>query len=249
MKRFLIYVLLLISCSTFAQHEMMLRASQSQFANEGGSSLPADIVVSYPAISDPTYPYYPDGDEHHWYFYPTTKGNKITITINSIDTESGYDFLYISEIALPYEYLSPIQPILQTYTGTSVGTPVSSSIGLRLRFISDGEPSLTGFTFTVSETADGTLPLTSLSYAYTADDRSVWYFEDGVTSFSTFDTEAEYDYLYVYEVNGNIEPTLLYSLNGITTPSDISSPKRLIFYMKSDGGTQGTGFNLTFTPN
>lgn len=241
----LIYTILFFSAISQAQI-----INSYAFANEGGGgSLPADIVVTYPAITDPTYPNYPDNDEKYWYFYPSIKGNKITITINSINTESGYDFLHISEIALPYESISPAQPILQTYTGTSVGTPVSSSIGLRLRFISDVASSLTGFTFTVSETADGTLPLTSLSYAYTANDRSVWYFEDGVTSFSAFSTEAGYDYLYVYEVNGNVEPTLLYSLNGIITPSDISSTKRLIFYMKSDAITQGAGFTLTFTPN
>lgn len=203
------------------------------------------ITITYPSSGN-----YPDNDLQEWYFYPSAPGNKITFTLNSINTEANYDWVRVTNFAVPY---TVTQPILQSYSGTDTGTSVESSVGLRVRFTSDGPPSLTGFTFTISEST-GDTPLTSLTYPtsgnYPSNDFKIWYFEDGTISFSAFVTEANYDFLRVYEVdNGNNTPTLIGTYSGSTIPSDISSTNRLLLYFTSDTGTDYSGFSLTFTPN
>lgn len=246
MKKLLHIILILNVCNLYAQHEMMLRASQAQFANEGGGSLPANIVITYPISGQ-----YPDSDFQEWYFFPTQKGHKITFTVNSIDTEAGFDLLKITEFAVPS--LSNDVPILQTYSGSSVGTSVSSSIGFRIVFVSDGGVNGNGFTFTIAETADGSLPLSTLTYPasgnYPSGDFKSWYFQDGTISFSAFNTENVSDYLHIYEVNGNIEPTLINAYSGTSLPSNYSNTKRYIAAFTSDAAIESTGFSLTFTPN
>lgn len=196
---------------------------------------------------------YPSNDVQEWYFFPTTKGNKVIFTMDSIDTEDGFDKITVSEFAVP-EDINNADPILQTYQGSSVGTPVESSIGFRVRFTSDVSVEATGFQFTVSETTGGDMPLTSLDYPagsgnYPSNAREIWYFEDGLINFTAFRTEAGYDYLKVYEVNGNVAPTLLGSYDGTSIPADISNTKRLLFYFISDTSVEDTGFVLSFTPN
>ena len=240
-------MLLLTVCNVFAQHEMMLQASRAQFANEsGGGSLPADITVTYPLSGQ-----YPSSDFQEWYFFPSAKGNKITLTVNSIDTEGCCDKLFVTEFAVPS--LSNDIPVLATYNGSSVGTSISTSLGFRMVFTSDGGVNGNGFTFTISETADGSLPLASLTYPasgnYPSGDFKSWYFQNGTISFSAFSTEEVTDYLRIYEVNGNVEPTLINSYAGTSIPSNYTSTKRYIAAFTSDVSVESTGFTLTFTPN
>lgn len=243
MKKLIYIIVLLTVCNVSAQHEMMLQASRAQFSNEGGGgSLPADIIVTYPLSGQ-----YPINDFQEWYFFPSAKGNKITLTVNSIDTEGCCDKIIVTEFA--NITINSKTPILQTYAGSSIET----SIGFRVIFTSDGGINGNGFTFTISETADGSLPLASLTHPvigdYNPEDFQIWYFQDGQISFSAFSTESGSDLVRIYEVNGNVQPTLINTYSGTSIPSDYSNTKRYLMIFTSDAGLQSTGFSLTFTPN
>ena len=211
----------------------------------GGGTYP--ITVTYPASGN-----YPDNDLQYWYFFPETDGNKLVFTMNSIDTESPTDVVRVSEYAIPL--YSTSQPILQTYTGSSVGTPVESSVGLRVQFVSDVNTNATGFAFTISEVSGGTSALTSLDHPvgvgnYASNDRQVWRFSSGTMNFSAFATESGFDFLRIYEITSlTAAPTLLQTLSGTSLPSDIVTSNKTIGYFESDGGVENTGFILTVTP-
>lgn len=204
------------------------------------------ITITYPSSGN-----YPDNDLQEWYFFPETDGNKLVFTMDSINTESPTDTVQVSEYAIPLYVLA--QPILQSYVGTSIGTPVETSVGFRVRFVSDASINSTGFTFTISEVSGGTSALTSLDYPsgvgnYPSNDQKIWRISNGTTSFSAFTTESGFDFLRVYEITDlTSAPTLLQTLSGTILPSDIISSNELIMYFSSDGGVENTGFILNVT--
>lgn len=213
--------------------------------------IPTTIGVYPITITYPTSGNYPNNDLQEWYFFPETDGNKLVFTMNSIDTEAPTDNVIVSEFAIPL--LETSQPNLQVYNGVSVGTPVETSVGFRVRFVSDSAVNATGFTFTISEVSGGTTALTSLDYPtgagnYPSNDRQIWRLSEGTTSFSAFATESGFDFLRVYEITDlTSAPTLLQTLSGTTLPSDIISSNELIMYFSSDGGVENTGFILNVT--
>ena len=75
----------------------------------------------------------------------------------------------------------------------------------------------------------------------------VWYFQNQEIVFSAFATESGYDFLKIYEVNGNLSPTLLYNLSGTSLPASFSNSKRMLFYFHSDVEVENSGFEFTAT--
>jgi len=198
-----------------------------------------------------------------------TAGQCLSVTFTTFTLEATYDFLYI------YDGPSTASPLLGTYTGgTSPGTIVSSNGTLTFRFTSDISDNSTGWAATVACTGScATSPILMSNTSQTLTCGNTYNFYDSggsgsnygnslsytmtitagtagqcvTANFTSFATEATYDFLYIYD-GPSTGSTLIGTYDGSTSPGTVtSSSGTLTFRFYSDGATVAAGWSATLS--
>ncbi len=209
---------------------------------------------------------YSDNMNSTYTICPATAGMSLQVVFTSFSTEASWDYLYI------YDGNSTGAPLIGTYSGgTSPGTVVGSSAGgcLTFRFTSDGSvnnpgwtaniscvapppPSITmtnGSTSTCSATfldpgGSGNYP-SGANYTYTICPSTAG--AKVTAQFISFQTEASWDFLYIYDGNSTGAP-LIGTYSGATSPGTIVASAAnatgcLTFRFTSDGSVTYAGWS------
>ncbi len=194
-----------------------------------------------------------------WLIQPTG-ANTISLNFPTFDTENGYDSVMV------YDGPTTSDPLLMTWWGNTLPPTINSTSGaLLVRFKSDNTINNPGWiaNYTSSGTAycnGGTL-LTSATGSfndgsggsnYGNNQLCYWLIAppcaNNVTlSFSSFNTEAGYDGVIVYNGNNTSAPILL-NTSGTTIPSSVtSSGGEMLVVFISDYSTRMQGFASSYT--
>jgi hypothetical protein len=193
----------------------------------------------------------------------TCSGGAPTLSFDTFDTEANFDFVYL------YEGTDAGGALLESVSGVGhapMSYNASGSNSLYLVFETDYSVTRAGFTATFTcETGSGQSECPETPY--TLDNFGVINIQDYVDnldcswtltcavgvptlSFDTFDTEANFDFIYVYEGDSPGGDALVDGLSGdgyapMTYSTDASSSLYLRF--TSDGSVTRAGFRATFT--
>ncbi|MFC0602952.1 CUB domain-containing protein [Winogradskyella pulchriflava] len=192
--------------------------------------------------------------------FPDTAGDVVTTTFTFFDTEDTYDFLYI------YDGPNNTFPLIGTYTGTnSPGTVTSSHASGALTFVftCDGSvtdpgwvaditcapyvpPTVCGSTFTDSGGAGGNYSNNqNITTTLTPDVPGT----NLVATFTAFETEDTFDFLYIYDGPNNTFP-LIGTYTGTNSPGTVTSSHAsgaLTFVFTSDGSVTDPGWVADIT--
>jgi hypothetical protein len=200
-------------------------------------------------------------------FNAGTSGQCITVTFTVLNTENNWDFLYI------YDGPNTGSPLLGTYTGVPAVpfTITSSSGSLTFRFTSDGSVTAPGWTATIACTTcqyimnnnTVTLPCGSTYNFYDSGGPGGNYannqnltmtFNAGspgqciTVTFTTFDIENNYDFLYIYNGPNTGSPLIGTYTGTPAVPFTItSSSGSLTFRFTSDNIINRPGWAATIT--
>jgi subtilisin-like proprotein convertase family protein len=213
---------------------------------------------------------YTDGQNLTYTICPSTAGQSIQVAFSTLNIESGWDYLYI------YNGNTTGAPLIGTYTGTtSPGTIVSSAANgcLTFRFTSDGSVNYSGWVATISCVAPppptivmgtgststcaatfldpggtGNYP-NSANYTYTICPSTAGAKVQAI--FTAFQTEASWDYLYIYDGNST-GATLIGTYSGATSPGTVIASAAnatgcLTFRFTSDGSLNYAGWSATIS--
>src|SRR6218665_2373067 len=194
----------------------------------------------------------------------STSGNCIRVTFSAFNTESGYDYLYV------YDGSSIASPLIGTYSGTAVPAAITSSSGcLTFRFTSDGSAVRAGWTATFScvtcppptySMPGGTINTCAGTFYDGGGGSANYANNQNVTTtfcsnagnclqvvFSSFNTELNYDFLYIYNGSSTAAP-LIGTYTGVNSPGTIiASSGCLTFRFTSDGSTVRAGWAATIS--
>ncbi len=200
-----------------------------------------------------------------------TGATSVTLTFNSFDMENDYDYLYVYDGA---DLNSPLIGTFTGNTLPNGGTVTSSGGSITLQQITDRYVVGTGFDAswlcsTGTGGGDGSVSLPSsgpgvvqtecsgtlkdnggdFNYSHNSDG-SISISPAGATSvtlsFSSFDFENNYDFLYVYD-GPSTSSTLLGTYTGTTIPNDITSTVGSITIRQyTDGSAARAGFECTW---
>lgn len=194
----------------------------------------------------------------------SNSGNCIRVTFSAFNTESGYDYLYV------YDGPTTGSTLIGTYSGTTVPAAITSSTGcLTFRFTSDGSTNRAGWTATFScvtcppptyNMPGGTVNTCSGSFYDGGGVSGNYGNNQNVTTtfcsnagnclqvaFSSFNTELNYDLLYIYNGSSTASP-LIGTYTGTNSPGTIiASSGCLTFRFTSDGGTVRAGWAATIS--
>ena len=202
---------------------------------------------------------YQDNLDCYWLIEPTG-ANTISINFPTFDTEAGYDSVMV------YDGPTTADPLLMTWWGNTLPPTITSTSGAMLvRFMSDINTNYTGWSanYTSSGTAycnGGTL-LTTPSGSFNDGSGGNYYGNNqlcywliappcanNVTlSFSSFNTELNYDGVIVFDGN-NTGATQLLNWSGTSLPSNVtSSGGEMLVVFVSDYSTRLQGFNASYT--
>jgi len=179
--------------------------------------------------------------------------NIIDLSFTSFYTEEGYDFVTV------YDGNSSASTILGTFSGSSIPDNITSSGNeLYITFISNESTTNAGWEATYSSAgtiltfATGSLSDGSGESNYENDENSSWLIQVGndsiiELSFTSFDTEYNYDFVTVYDGNSTAS-TPLGTFSGINIPDNItSSGNELFITFTSDESTTKAGWEATYT--
>ena len=241
------------------------RAQTIQMSNGSSSACSGNFYDSGGAGGN-----YTDGQNFTYTICPSTAGQSVQVVFSSLNIESGWDYLYI------YNGNSTGAPLIGTYTGTTnPGTIVSSAANgcLTFRFTSDGSvnysgwaatincvppppPSITmtnGSTSTCSATfldpgGNGDYP-NGANYTYTICPSTAG--AKVQAAFTSFQTEASWDYLYIYDGNSTGAP-LIGTYSGNTSPGTVQASVAnatgcLTFRFTSDGSVVYPGWSAVIS--
>lgn len=187
---------------------------------------------------------------------------KINLNFTSFNTQSNIDKVYV------YNGPDDTYPLLATWSGSTLPTTISTTDGtgaMCVKFVSDASINLSGWsanyssTF-VSPTCSGITSLITPTGSfddgsgtanYTNNQQCYWYIAPpcatSVTlNFSAFNTELNYDKIYVYDsLNGT---NLINTYTGNSIPSSITSTtgKMLVVFV-TDYANVSQGFTANYT--
>ena len=213
---------------------------------------------------------YTDGQNFTYTICPSTAGLSVQAVFSFLNIESGWDYLYI------YDGNSTGAPLIGTYTGTTnPGTIVSSAANgcLTFRFTSDGSVNYSGWAAAINcvTPPPPSIPMTNGS----ASTCSATFLDPGGASdypnganytyticpstpgakvqaaFAFFQTEASWDYLYIYDGNSTGAP-LIGTYSGATSPGTVqasaaNSSGCLTFRFTSDGSVTYAGWSAVIS--
>jgi Zn-dependent metalloprotease len=187
---------------------------------------------------------------------------KINLNFTAFNTQSNIDKVYV------YNGPDDTYPLLATWWGNTLPSTISTTNGVGamcVKFVTDATTTLSGwsadYTSTVvTPTCSGITSLITPTGSfddgsgttnYTNNQQCIWYIAPpcatSVTlNFSAFNTESNYDRVFVYDsLNGT---NLIGMFSGTTIPNSITSPTgQMVVYFKSDYGTVSQGFTANYT--
>ncbi|HEY8400180.1 MAG TPA: CUB domain-containing protein, partial [Cytophagaceae bacterium] len=201
--------------------------------------------------------------------YPSTENRNIRITFTHFDLESNYDYLFVYDGTSVDE-----NKLIGQYSGNTLPPTLSafnSSGALTIRLKSDYSVNKSGVVFTVScfkpETIippTGNISITTCSatvYDSGGSDGNYSEYEDGSITiypatenrniritFTQFDLEEDYDYLFVYDGTSVDDNKLIGQYSGNTLPPSLSafnSSGALTIRLKSDYSINNSGVAFT----
>ncbi|MBU2939714.1 T9SS type A sorting domain-containing protein [Lacinutrix sp. C3R15] len=193
-------------------------------------------------------------------FYPTNTGDVITVTFTSFDTENNYDELTV------HNGPDTTYPIIGIYSGAGIPGPIQSSDpsgALTFVFNSDSSFQYSGWTADITCSPYIT-PTICGSTFFDSGGASTDYSSNELitttllpdipgtavmTTFTSFNTETDYDTLSVYDGPDATYPLLgTFSGTAIPGPFTSSDPSgALTFVFDSDGSLQYTGWAADIT--
>ncbi|MCL2597320.1 MAG: M4 family metallopeptidase [Paludibacter sp.] len=191
----------------------------------------------------------------------------VTLSFNAFDTETGYDFVKIYNSYENYYYDIPIA----SYSGHSIPNSVTSNTGMMIvlfnadeyvnysgwtaQYTSDADPSAGGCAEETHLTEpSGTFDDGSNDKNYFNNQHCVWFIEppDAISitlSFDNFETEANYDYVAVYDSYDNYylnSPLAMYSGNSLPNPIT-SNTGIMIVVFKTDQSLNYSGWTANYS--
>ncbi len=195
-------------------------------------------------------------------------GSCLTVTFTSFTVEATYDFLKI------YDGPTTGSTLIGSYTGgASPGTINSSTGSLTFKFTSDASTVSSGWaaTVTCAVCPVGSIIMSNAPYTIASCPFSASFYDSGGSganyadnesftktinapagsclsvAFTSFSTEATYDFLYIYD-GPTTGSTLIGTYNGGTSPGTVlSSTGSLTFKFTSDVSTNKSGWSATVT--
>lgn len=190
----------------------------------------------------------------------TTSGSRVTLTFAALDTESYYDYVKI------YDGTNSHATLLGTYSGTTPpALPIqSSSNSVFVTFHSDGSvsSSYTGWTigyvsygsFGSSCNANGNYQLSTSSGGFGCDGYAnaitiswtISSFGPIHLEFDRFDTEQNYDVVYIFDGTSNNSPSLAH-FSGTTTTPVTSTGNNMFIKFTSDSSITRSGFSALYS--
>jgi len=199
---------------------------------------------------------YPNGANQTTTICPDNPGDAVTLTFTAFNTEAGYDQLLI------YDGPTTAAPLVGTYSGTALPPAISSTHSsgcLTLVFTSDGSVNYPGWAATITcgpwtppPSACGTTVYdpggVSGNYPNSADFTTT-YCPDNPGDlvslvFTSFNTEANWDFLYIYD-GPNMGAPLLGTYSGTAMPPTFTSSHPsgcLTIRFTSDGSFNYSGW-------
>ncbi|OWY23806.1 PKD domain-containing protein [Sphingobacteriales bacterium UPWRP_1] len=174
-----------------------------------------------------------------WLIAPTGASN-VTLTFSAFNTEAGYDFVRV------YNGPNASYPLLGSYAGASLPASVNSGPNMYITFTTDESITGAGFTAnytctigatcsgtTTLNTCSGTLSDGSGSNNYSNNLNCSWLINPGgataiTLTFSSFNTEAGFDFVKVYNGSNSSAP-LLGSYSGTTLPAAVTANSGTMF--------------------
>lgn len=199
--------------------------------------------------------------------YPATSGMSIRATFNSFNTEGTYDVLSV------YNGTTIAATLLGSYSGGSLPptlTASNASGALTIRFKTDGSVVNSGFAITLTCAApeivipaSGNITMTTCSASLfdaggsagnysNSQDGSITIYPATAGNkiraiFNALSTEANYDYVYVYD-GTSTSATLMGQYAGTTLPSSLTATNAsgaLTIRFKSDISNVSSGFSIS----
>lgn len=202
---------------------------------------------------------YGNNSDCQWLIQPAGAVS-ISLSFSLFSVQSGFDFVEI------YDGTSTSDPLLGSYSGSSIPSTINSSGGAMLvHFTSDANTNASGwsasYTSVIPDYCSGTTYLTATygtfsdgsgsgNYLNNADCK--WLLQPpGVSSiilnFNSLNTEYGYDFIKVYDGTTTSAP-LLGSFSGSSIPSTInSSGGAMLIYFNSDTSYTDDGWSVSYT--
>ena len=210
---------------------------------EPDPTVPSDSVVEELQSAHP----YSGNTDQTWYYTHPTAADSLDITFsNDTQTESGYDHIYIYD-ANGVEVGMYSGTLLAGQTVTVPGNQFS------IRLVSDGSVNKYGFRV-VSVIANG-ITVSDVSQLQSAhpyqnnEDYIVEYYHETqagmleVTFSEDTKTESNYDYIYIYDMEGNLVGQ--YSGTQLSGKTVTVNGSYFMIRLTSDGSTNAYGFRVT----
>ncbi|MCB0764878.1 MAG: CUB domain-containing protein, partial [Flavobacteriales bacterium] len=194
-------------------------------------------------------------------YCPSVAGQVVTLTFSQFNTENGYDFLTV------YNGSTTASPSLGTFSGTAIPGPFTStdpSGCLTIRFISDGSLTYAGWTAAISCGAPPPPPVVCGTTVYDPGGSGGNYGNNALytqtycptvagqvvtLTFTSFSTEANYDFLTVYNGPTTASPVMgTFSGANIPGPFISTDPSGCItIRFTSDGSINYPGWAINIT--
>ncbi len=191
----------------------------------------------------------------------TNYSNQITLTFTSFDTEEGADSVYI------YDGWNEYYPLLGAFSGSSLPQSVTTSggNGMFIKFITNDSVTKSGWSADYYVTDADSLGCNIISILHEpegsfSDGSDEFYYNNRhctwviappnaksiVLSFTEFDLETDYDFVYVYDdLSGN---NSLASFTGNKLPQDVVSTTGVMMVVFStDEAIVKQGFTIDYT--
>jgi len=201
---------------------------------------------------------YQNNDDCRWLIAPPG-ASKVTLYFTAFNTEAANDKVII------YNGGTITDPILATYSGSSLPATVSSTGGQMLvRFITNGSTTSSGWrthyisnypalcsTSTDLLTTTGNFSDGSGTANYNVSANCKWNIKPTganviTLGFTTFDTEADYDKVKVYDI-GQTPPLLLATYSGTTLPpTQTYNTTKLMVWFTSNTSVNGQGWDAYY---
>ena len=193
-----------------------------------------------------------------WLIQPSGAGS-VTLSFSSFITESGYDFVNV------YDGTTTSDSLLGSFSGSSLPASITSTDGnMLVHFTSDSVTAASGWSANYSCTSlscSDTTYLTNCSGSFTDESGANDYLNNtdckwliqpssatSITlSFSSFNIEAGYDFVNVYDGTTTLAPSLG-SFSGSSLPSSVTSTGgNMLVHFTTDGVVTAPGWSANYT--
>ena len=201
---------------------------------------------------------YSNYSDCYWLITPAG-AETVKLTFTSFNTESNYDKLYV------YDGITTSDPLLGTYSGSSIPPATTANSGKMLvRFVSDVSTVKSGWSAkytsqssfctgtTTITNSTGTISDGSGSNDYKDNSNCKWIIKPSNASsvklsFTSFDTESNYDIVKIYNGTTTSSP-LLGSYSGSSIPASVTANSgKMLICFTSDYLITKPGWDANFT--